>query len=66
MFYVWSGVLFLAAIDKCSGIKCYNCQVAPNTRPDLNTSTPMCSKFDESGKYEIDCPYSTMCMKKSS
>lgn len=24
----------------------------------------VCSKFDESDDFVIDCPYSTMCMKK--
>lgn len=23
----------------------------------------MCSKFDESDEYIVDCPYSTMCLK---
>ena len=26
--------------------------------------TMLCSKFDESDDYIVDCPYSTMCLKK--
>lgn len=44
-------------------IECYKCSVSPGSRQ-LNTTTQLCSQFDESDKFIVDCPYSTMCSKK--
>ncbi|XP_059617215.1 uncharacterized protein LOC132262095 [Phlebotomus argentipes] len=54
-------LLQLCFIDHAAGVKCYRCTVAPSAR--LN-HTMLCAKFDESHDYAVDCPYSTMCMKK--
>lgn len=51
-------------LDNVSAIKCYHCTVAPPSRHQNNTKTQLCSKFDESSYYEVDCPWSTMCMKR--
>uniref|UniRef100_A0A1B0CGM9 Putative conserved secreted protein n=1 Tax=Lutzomyia longipalpis TaxID=7200 RepID=A0A1B0CGM9_LUTLO len=48
-------------IDYAAGVKCYRCTVAPSAR--LN-QTMLCAKFDESSYCAVECPYSTMCMKK--
>ena len=34
-------------------------------RTQNRTIDKQCTKFDESSDYEVDCPYSTMCMKKT-
>lgn len=51
--------------DKTNGaIKCYECFVQPKRTVNRTIDKP-CTKFDESRDYEVDCPYSTMCMKKT-
>ncbi|XP_050071310.1 uncharacterized protein LOC126559227 [Anopheles maculipalpis] len=57
-------LLFIAELEYVAGIKCYHCTVAPPSRHQNNTKTQLCSKFDESSYYEVDCPWSTMCMKR--
>lgn len=48
-----------------NAVKCYRCTVGPSLNKAMaNQSQQLCSKFDESNDYVIDCPYSTMCMKK--
>lgn len=53
-------------IDKTSGkqgIKCYECHVYPK-RLSNDTVEKVCTKFEESKYYQVDCPYSTMCKKR--
>lgn len=49
--------------DSAEAIKCYRCTVAPIFRTE-NRTQQLCSKFSESDEFVVDCPYSTMCMKK--
>lgn len=50
--------------DKAHGvIKCYECTVYPKRQ--LNGTDRLCSKFDESKFFEVECPYSTMCKKRT-
>lgn len=49
--------------DVTAAIKCYRCTVAPSFRSD-NRTQQLCSKFSETDEFVVDCPYSTMCMKK--
>lgn len=53
--------------DASYGIKCYKCAVTVEKiysySKNATIITPMCSKFDESDEYTVDCPYSTMCLK---
>lgn len=44
-------------------IKCYRCTVGPSNRF-ANRTQQLCAKFSESDDFVIDCPFSTMCMKK--
>uniref|UniRef100_A0A1A9W880 Protein sleepless n=1 Tax=Glossina brevipalpis TaxID=37001 RepID=A0A1A9W880_9MUSC len=50
-----------------SGIKCFKCAVTIEKiysyAKNSTSFTPLCSKFDESEEYIVDCPYSTMCLK---
>ncbi|XP_037922391.1 uncharacterized protein LOC119658765 [Hermetia illucens] len=62
--YVCLAVLFSGLIGSCSAIQCYRCVVTPTYRSDFNTTIPLCSKFEETDEFVIDCPYSTMCQKK--
>ncbi|XP_044260918.1 uncharacterized protein LOC123008920 [Tribolium madens] len=43
--------------------KCYKCTT---TKPSLysNETVRLCSEFDYSEKFIVDCPYSTFCMKR--
>lgn len=55
--------IFFSFTEHIEAIKCYKCSVSPGNRQ-LNTTTQLCSQFDESEKFIVDCPYSTMCSKK--
>ncbi|RZF38113.1 hypothetical protein LSTR_LSTR006512 [Laodelphax striatellus] len=47
------------------GLKCYQCTTVYSPTMPNETEVHLCSKFDQSEKYEVDCPYSTFCMKKT-
>ncbi|XP_058061574.1 uncharacterized protein LOC131211912 isoform X1 [Anopheles bellator] len=57
-------LIFITEFNGVSAIKCYRCTVAPPSRHQNNTKTQLCSKFDESDYYTVDCPWSTMCVKR--
>lgn len=44
-------------------LKCYQCTILPPPRGS-NLTERLCTKFDHSDHYVVDCPYSTMCMKR--
>ncbi|XP_023035869.1 uncharacterized protein LOC111519406 [Drosophila willistoni] len=46
-------------------LQCYKCSVTVERYVIDNRTivTPLCSKFEESSQYMVDCPYSTMCLK---
>lgn len=49
--------------DKAAlAIKCYECTVHP--RRQQNITERLCTKFEETDYFEVDCPYSTMCKKR--
>lgn len=62
-YFYWSYIEFFSITDSSEAIKCYRCTVAPNFRSG-NRTQQLCSKFSESEEFVVDCPYSTMCMKK--
>lgn len=45
-------------------IDCFECTVYPPEQY-LNKTTRLCSKFDGSDHFQVHCPDSTYCMKKS-
>ncbi|XP_017786386.1 PREDICTED: uncharacterized protein LOC108569374 isoform X2 [Nicrophorus vespilloides] len=52
------------ALPSAEGVlKCFRCTVTP---PSAFSNEPerLCSKFDYSDRYIVECPYSTLCMKK--
>ncbi|XP_004524245.1 uncharacterized protein LOC101462267 isoform X2 [Ceratitis capitata] len=59
------GLLALSVTDLSEAIKCFKCSVTPETSDINNVTsfTPMCTKFDASEEFKIDCPFSTMCIK---
>lgn len=55
---------FLFISDKANGaIKCYECTVYPKQQN--GTLKRLCTQFDESKHYEVECPFSTMCKKRT-
>ncbi|XP_050337920.1 uncharacterized protein LOC126764170 isoform X3 [Bactrocera neohumeralis] len=59
------GLLMLSRIDSIAAIKCFKCSVTveKNYIQNITVLTPMCTKFDWSENFIIDCPFSTMCLK---
>ncbi|XP_014094359.1 uncharacterized protein [Bactrocera oleae] len=59
------GLLMLSKIDSITAIKCFKCSVTveKNEIENITVLTPMCTKFDRSEDFIIDCPFSTMCLK---
>ncbi|XP_068901940.1 uncharacterized protein [Tenebrio molitor] len=57
--------ILVAIVISCAdaAIQCYKCTT---TKPPLfsNETTRLCSEFDYSDKFVVDCPYSTFCMKR--
>ncbi|XP_065354754.1 uncharacterized protein LOC135949198 [Calliphora vicina] len=60
-------IIQILFIGSSSAIKCFKCAVTVEKiysyAKNATIITPMCSKFDESDEYIVDCPYSTMCLK---
>ncbi|KRT86187.1 hypothetical protein AMK59_2275, partial [Oryctes borbonicus] len=56
--------LFKSLARIALSIRCYRCSPVPRNNYAENYTVRPCSQFDYSDKYIIDCPYSTMCMKK--
>lgn len=54
-------LLFIFLLDISIAIKCYRCTVGPTYQ---SKTQQLCQKFEETDDYVLDCPYSTMCMKK--
>lgn len=44
-------------------VRCYKCTMIPPW-PLNNKTAKLCSHFDYSERYIVDCPYSTFCMKR--
>ncbi|XP_044313369.1 uncharacterized protein LOC123037318 [Drosophila rhopaloa] len=69
-----SGVfsLFIAVIlvkhTLADVLQCYKCSVSIEKYvvDNKTMTTPLCSKFQESSNYMVQCPYSTMCLKSIS
>lgn len=49
-------IFFLYETDMSAAITCYRCTVSPTTQT--------CRQFSESDEFTVDCPFSTMCLKK--
>ncbi|XP_023169583.2 uncharacterized protein LOC111598531 [Drosophila hydei] len=70
-YHLFQGVVLLAvALDlaNCSErevLLCYKCSVTVEKYfvDNVTIVTPLCSKFEQSSAYVIQCPYSTMCLK---
>lgn len=58
-------IFFGFSADQTIGIKCYRCTVGPSSANRYaNRTQQLCLKFAETDDYVVDCPFSTMCMKK--
>ncbi|KAH8241667.1 hypothetical protein KR032_003609 [Drosophila birchii] len=58
--------LFISAKNCIANVlQCYKCSVSIEKYfvDNRTITTPLCSKFDESNIYTVQCPYSTMCLK---
>ncbi|PSN52921.1 hypothetical protein C0J52_03015 [Blattella germanica] len=51
-------------VSSVMSLRCYHCTIRPPS-PQSNETTRLCSHFDGSSLYEVNCPYSTFCLKKS-
>lgn len=60
-----TGLLLLSISDSIAAIKCFKCSVTveKNDIKNFTVLTPMCTKFDWSEDFIIDCEFSTMCLK---
>ncbi|XP_031623050.1 uncharacterized protein LOC116340607 [Contarinia nasturtii] len=59
---LFTTVVLMTILDVTEAIKCYRCTVTSSPRE--NRTEQLCAKFSESDEFTVDCPYSTMCMKK--
>ncbi|XP_034934382.1 uncharacterized protein [Chelonus insularis] len=61
---LWIPVM-IACMSEVSGegIMCYKCTVAP-VKNEVNV-TQICSQFEENYQFQVYCPKSTMCMKRT-
>lgn len=55
---------FFLDIPLAECIQCYKCTTV-GPQPLQNETKRICSDFDHSERYIVDCPYSTFCMKKT-
>lgn len=59
--------IYLHFPGRGNAIKCFKCAVTIEKiysyAKNATSFTPLCSKFDESDEYIVECPYSTMCLK---
>ncbi|KAK0095868.1 hypothetical protein PV326_007171 [Microctonus aethiopoides] len=62
---LWVFMMIGCTLGSCSaGISCFKCTIAPLRRA-RNETIRICSKFEENSHYQIYCPNSTMCMKRT-
>ncbi|GLV38503.1 uncharacterized protein CBL_12946 [Carabus blaptoides fortunei] len=57
-------LVIIQYISISSALQCYKCTILPPSHFS-NETERLCSQFDYSNKYIVDCPFSTICMKKS-
>ncbi|XP_014372000.2 uncharacterized protein LOC106721551 [Papilio machaon] len=51
-------------ITGVSPLECYKCLINPSQGENYKTATNLCTNFDYSDSFIVDCPFSTMCMKQ--
>lgn len=56
-------VSVLMFLESTEAIKCYGCTVGP-TNAMRAKGQQLCAHFERNDNYTLDCPFSTMCMKK--
>ncbi|KAK3918453.1 Chromatin-remodeling ATPase INO80, partial [Frankliniella fusca] len=56
--------ILCVTVNTVLGLQCYNCSEQP-VQLNPNKTVPLCSDFDESWRYVVDCPHSTFCRKTS-
>ena len=62
-------ILFSFYLLPVSGLTCFSCTVKPPSKArsaaNNNTFVRLCSRFDASPSYEVDCPLSTLCQTRT-
>lgn len=48
---------------KSEGITCFQCTITP-VYNEIKKISQICHFFDGSEKFQVDCPHSTLCMKR--
>ncbi|XP_011552453.3 uncharacterized protein LOC105384010 isoform X2 [Plutella xylostella] len=62
---IWALASILTFISTgATSLQCYQCFINPPPGHYYNTTERLCNHFDQSDKFIVDCPYSTMCMKQ--
>jgi hypothetical protein len=56
--------LYCFADKTAVAIKCYECSVHPKRDQNGTNSDRLCTKFEDTKAFEVDCPFSTMCKKR--
>ena len=58
-------IIIVNSVNTIDGLQCYQCTADPHIQNGPKSTTLYtCSDFDHSDKYVIDCPYSTLCLKR--
>ncbi|KAI5696466.1 hypothetical protein M8J76_007566 [Diaphorina citri] len=58
-------VCFILANESAAQLTCYACTMHPDPYLSPNITQRLCSQFDGSATFQVDCPFSTFCMKKT-
>lgn len=61
---ITAGVVLLGTVNTALGLQCYDCSEQP-VQLNPNKTVPLCSDFDKSWRFVVDCPHSTFCRKIS-
>ncbi|XP_022906437.1 uncharacterized protein [Onthophagus taurus] len=62
--YLLLSVIFISSLSRTNAIKCYECSQVRTAQD--GAKTRLCSHFDFSEAYIVDCEFSTMCEKRFS
>ncbi|XP_032526627.1 uncharacterized protein LOC116777279 [Danaus plexippus] len=62
--YLLAVATITSFISTVSSLQCYQCLINPPPGQYYNTTKRLCSHFDHSDTFVVECPFSTMCMKQ--
>ncbi|KAJ2942801.1 hypothetical protein O0L34_g14988 [Tuta absoluta] len=62
--WVLATSLLSIIVTGVSSLQCYQCFINPKPGHNYSTTKRLCSNFDYSDDFIVDCPYSTFCVKQ--